>query len=444
MSAHPHLGGVCFAACVAVFAPTSLFSQAATSGPAATSHLEIGAEERVRTENWNNLDFDAAVIDTRHQWRFRTRLWGKLGLGSRAEFMVGLDNESRRIRVPYTTPVWDETVFETLYLDYTIDSHLRLRFGRQNFNRGDGFLLMDGTPLDGSRTAYHNGLLATLSLGKSKLEMLGISNSKYDQYLPVIADKDKPLSEWDERALGVYYTEGRLQHTTLEGYYFFKQELDDHRPSTNPAQQSDRALHTLGGRYVRQLGQGWVAMAEMAGQLGRQDPSTDIRAWGTQGQLKKTFGGATKPSFAAGWIGLSGDDPTTAANESWDPLFARYPKWSEFYLYALGSEKGVAYWTNLVAGQLEFQMTLAPPVNLRATYYRMGAFHPFPGKAAIYSGGSVRGDLYQVRIDVKPNETWRGHMVAEYMAPGSFYTGSDVGWFFRAEASLALKKVFAF
>jgi hypothetical protein len=435
---------MCLGLVLACAAPAALQAQGDAKTPPAGVRFELGGEERVRSENWYNLsDFNSAATDSRHQWRFRTRMWGKLGLGTRTEFMVGLNNESRRIGIPETTPVWDETVFETLYLDYTVNAHWRLRVGRQNLARGDGFIAMDGSPLDGSRTQYVNGLLAALTLGKSKLELFALSDPSQDQYLPVFNDKDKQLIEWDERALGAYYTEGRFRNTALEAYYVFKYELHDHRPSTNPAAQGDRQVHTLGARCVRQLGGGWSATAEGAGQLGSQDPSADIRAWGTQGQLKKTFGGATRPSFGAGWIGLSGDDPTTAANESWDPLFARFPKWSELLLYTLATEKGAGYWTNLAAGQLEFQMTLAPPVNLRASYYRLGAFHPFPGKTSMYSAGSVRGDLFQARVDVKPNDTWRGHMVAEYLAPGSFYTGSDTAWFFRAEAVLTLKHIWA-
>lgn len=442
----PTLCGVALALGIALGASEPLQAEPATGGLASSPvQLELGAEERVRSENWFNLyDFDDLHDDSRHQWRFRTRVWGKLGFGSRATFVVGLDNESRRILIPETTPVWDETVFETLYLDYAFDSRLRLKLGRQNLVRGDGFLFMDGGPLDGSRTQYVNALVATVGLGKSKLDLFAFSDPSQDEYLPVINDKDKPLIEWDEYALGAYYTEGRFLHTTLEAYYAYKQEKDDTRAASDAARQPDRALHTLGARYARRWGSGWSVTAEAAGQLGTQDPETDIRAWGTQGQLKKTFAVSMKPSLAAGWVGLSGDDAATGAIEGWDPLFARFPKWSDLFLYTLSTEKGVGYWSNLAIGQIEFQMELAPPVSLRAAYQRLGAFHPFPGKASLFAGGSGRGDVYAARFDVKPNATWRGHMLAEYLAPGNFYATSDGAWFFRAEVIFALQHVFKF
>ena len=38
------------------------------------------------------------------------------------------------------------------------------------------------------------------------------------------------------------------------------------------------------------------------------------------------------------------------------------------------------------------------------------------------------------------NDNWRGHVVGEYLAPGGFYTGTDAGWFFRAEVSCSFKQ----
>ncbi len=37
---------------------------------------------------------------------------------------------------------------------------------------------------------------------------------------------------------------------------------------------------------------------------------------------------------------MSGDDPSTDDNEGWDPLFSRWPKWSELYIYSLATEGG--------------------------------------------------------------------------------------------------------
>ncbi len=121
------------------------------------SRVEVGFEERLRQENWNNLlDFNGATPDKRSQFRFRERLWARFNF-SGVELALGLNNESRSIFVPDTPFIWDETVVETVYAEYKAKTW-SARLGRQNLQRGEGFILFDGTPLDGSRTAYVNAL----------------------------------------------------------------------------------------------------------------------------------------------------------------------------------------------------------------------------------------------------------------------------------------------
>jgi len=420
----------------------------AASAPAAPApagrSLELGFEERVRSENWDNsTDFNEQVVDARHQWRFRTRAWAKLSAGANTEFVLGLANENRKLTTPRVALQMDEIVIENLYLDHRFSDGASLRIGRQNLSKGDGFILTDGGPLDGSRMAYFNAVDLAWTSGKSRLDLLIISDPYRDQYLPRIHDRTRSLVEWDENALGLYWTGASRAKTTLDAYYFYKAETGDTRALTNAARQSDRMFHTLGGRVARECPHDWSVKAELAGQAGGQQPGSGIRAWGAQASVRKSFTRATRPSLLLGWTGLSGDDPATAANESWDPLFARYPKWSELYIYTLDSERGAAYWTNLSMWQAEVRLAPVKPLDLRATYCRMGAFHRFPGRPAIYAKGTRRGDLYEARADLKLNDNWRGHVVGEYLAPGDFYAHSDAGWLFRAEVICSFKKSFA-
>ena len=436
------------------FALAALASATAAGDSPPANKLELGFEERVRTENWDNsTDFNEKTLDTRHQWRFRTRAWAKLSAGANTEFVLGLANESRKLTTPHVPLTMDETVVENLTLDHRFADGASVRIGRQSLSKGDGFILTDGGPLDGSRVAYFNAVDLGWTAGKSRLDLLIISDPYRDEYLPRIHDRTKSLIEWDENALGLYWTGASRAKTTLDAYYFFKAETGDTRALTNVARQSDRMFHTLGSRVVRDYPHEWSVKAELAGQAGGQQPASCIRAWGTQASVKKSFAHATKPSILLGWTGLSGDDPATTANEGWDPLFARYPKWSELYIYTLGSERGAAYWTNLSMWQAEVRLTPVKPLDLRATYYRMAAFHRFPGKPAIYAfqygddlrtfDNITRGDLCEARADYRLNDNWRGHVVGEYLAPGDFYTHGDGGWFFRAEVSCAFKRSLA-
>jgi len=138
---------------------------------------------------------------------------------------------------------------------------------------------------------------------------------------------------------------------------------------------------------------------------------------------------------------MSGDDPATSNKvEGWDPLFARWPKFSELYLYSLFREKGVGYWTNLSMWQSELLFTPAKPLAGRLTYYRKNAFHSFPqGGAAVFGSGTGRGNLYQARLDITVNKYWKGHALFERVSPGTFYAQRAPSYFVRFEVILTVK-----
>lgn len=414
---------------------------------------EIGFEERVRSEDWGNLtDFSSAKDDFRTQYRFRSRLWVTLRPSARVEAVAGIINENRKIAEPDMAFHGREVVFETLYVDWKLGPGWAVRAGRQNLMRGEGFVLFDGNPLDGSRTAYFNALDLYRSFGKSRLELLAISNPRTDRYLPRFKEATKAselqrLVEWDEQALGAYLTYAELPGTGLEAYAFYKTETDDFRASTHPLYQPDRRLGVVGGRLVRALGKGYTLLGEAAYEAGSQDArpgsggaSRDLRAWGGYARLRKELGGKAKPTVSLAYIGMSGDDPSTDEIEGWDPLFSRWPKWSELYIYSLGPEKGASYWSNTGMWEAELRLTPAKWLALRATYYHMEAYESLGARGGIFGPGTHRGDLYQLRGDVTLGGSWRGHAMYEYLDPGDFYAGQDAAHFLRFEVIYTVKQ----
>ncbi len=421
--------------------------QAETPTP---GRLEIGFEERVRTERWNNIiDHDAAKEDARTQDRFRSRLWVTWTPSEGLRIVAGVANENKKITHPDVAVNGREVFVETLYADWRIAPRWSMKVGRQNLMRGEGFVLFDGSALDGSRSAYFNALDLAWSPGRSTLEFIAISDPGKDRYLPRINEASSPaevqrLNEWDEQALGLYFTGREWSATTLEAYGFLKTETHDSRPVTNPQFQPDRRVWTLGSRVVRGLGWGWTAMGEFAWQWGSQralpgtqEAARDIAAWGGYARLRKAFEAPGKPVLSLGYIGLSGDDPRTRRIEGWDPLFSRWPKWSELYIYSQVPERGVAYATN--TGMWEVEARLAPTrqLELRATWYRMTAFQAPGGAGPLFGMGTRRGDLWEFRGDLALDEHWKADVVYERLSPGTFYTGSTPGAYFRFEVTYA-------
>jgi hypothetical protein len=165
-----------------------------------------------------------------------------------------------------------------------------------------------------------------------------------------------------------------------------------------------------------------------------------IRAWGGQAKLMQTFKAAYEPSLTVGWVGLSGDDPATPAKEGWDPLFSRWPKWSELYIYSHVPEAGVATWSNLHMWEATVQAKPHAKLGLRASLFWMQAFQPVSGHGPIFASGLGRGRLAEFRADFTFSEQWQGHVLYERLDPGTFYTGPEAGRFFRVEAIYTLRR----
>ncbi len=428
---------------------------AAQGVPETNGLFEVGFEERVRSEEYDDIiDHDAAnPSDSRSFYRFRTRAWITANPTPDLEISAGICNENRKLVRPDAAINAREIFFDTLYLDYRFSKAWSVRVGRQNLMRGEGFLLFDGSSGDGSRTAYFNALDLTYAWSRSTLEFMAISDPSKDNCLPRIneakaSEGPQRLNEWDEQALGLYYTGREWTGTTLEAYYFLKTETNDYRPMTNPLFQPDRRISTLGSRVNQEFRDGWSVNGEFTYQWGNQEgrPGTtegsrDIAAWGGYGRFKKALDTPWTPILSVGYIALSGQDPNSGRITAWDPLFSRWPRWSELYVYSEIPEKGVAYTSNTGMWEAELRLRPSVPLELRATWYRMKALEsPTPG--GTFGQGRNRGDILQFRADYRFSPQFKGHVLYEHLAPGDFYAGQASGHFLRFELSYLFKTRF--
>jgi hypothetical protein len=107
-------------------------------------------------------------------------------------------------------------------------------------------------------------------------------------------------------------------------------------------------------------------------------------------------------------------------------------------LYSMIPEKGAGYLTNAKLPQIEAGFSPVKRLNVRTTYYHVGAFHPNGGDWR-FGPGTHRGDLFQVRCDLPINQRWRGHVVYETLHGGDFYTDKAKGYFLRFELSFLFR-----
>ncbi len=428
-----------------VLAGVALAQQQPPKEHANGSTLEFGFEQRVRNENWNNLlDYSDRTDDEREQIRYRTRVWLKAPLSSNIDAFVGLNSETNQ-KMGKVNQL-DEVVFETAYLDFKklFVPGLTLRVGRQNIMKGEGFLLFEGNPGDGSRSIYFNAVNLGYTRGRSKIELIGILDPRQDRMLPVLNDCHKYLQDWDDQAVGAYFTRAQSKQTNLEAYYFYKKEVHDYLAKTNPQFQPDRHVSTAGMRLVRKVTPYWTLTGEIAKQWGAQHPNTPISAWAGYGYVTRSFNKPSKPYVLSGYWAFSGGDPSDKSRiGDWDPIFSRWPKWSELYIYSQVKEKGVGYWTNTGMWQNEFGLAPTKKIGLRFTHYHMTAFHPFPGSASMFGTGTHRGENLQARADFTFNKSWKGHVLYEEHLAGDFYSQHKNAYFLRFEMTYLFKQTLA-
>ncbi len=403
------------------------------------SGFKWGFDERVRqTYIENGFDLWDDNPDDWHFIRVRTRLWCEYTPSGRIKLYTGLNNEHRhwfKSTRGYEDEDFEinELIFEKLYIsiDDIFGYPLSITAGRQNIMYGEGFLFMDGGPIDGSRTAYFNAVRVKIEAEDRSLELHFLSDPSWDRYLPTLNCQRQPLIEYDETGAGIYYTDSSVEKHKFEGYYFYKNEKDE----DDLTPESD--IHTIGGRASGEAGASFRYATEWAFQLGDLG-SADRRGFG--GYLHGTYmlGSAMKPSVTAGFIYLSGDDPETGAYEGWDPLYSRWPKWSELYIYTLASTgRGVAYWENLVAPYMRLALRPSEKISAEASLYYMGSAeseHPHIVWAPGFGDGKRRGLLSAVKVAYRMNKNLSGHLLWERFDPGDYYgDDADAANFLRWE-----------
>lgn len=384
------------------------------------SKLKINFIERFRFVSWDNsvnlTDEDHAVTFTRHRTSVDFR-WTPSG---NMEFRLKLTNEFRK----YLSPKFigfnmHEVIFDQLYFkwDKAFNLPLTLTLGRQNIMLGEGFVVMDGHPLDGSRSIYFNAVRADMELAKNHtLTLFATYQPETDDLLPVINEREQGLVLQPEKGLGLYYV-GKFSKTRVDGYVVRK-DVD-----ANDDYPVESGINTLGARVNMPLGKQWAFTVEGSYQFGSYGDD-DRSAMGGYFHLDYSFDKDLPllHSLTVGGIYLSGDDPATPEREGWDPVFSRWPKWSESYIYTLIREGGVAYWSNFNSIYVALTLKITDPMKLRLTWHKMGANEEDYTDYGFLGGiGKNRGDLIIGRLDFRVNKYTTGHFVWEHFRPGDFY-----------------------
>jgi hypothetical protein len=434
-----------------------------------TPWLHMGLDERLRFvagENWQTLNNDDPTDAKWMFQRYRTRWWTKWALDENVSFNTRLVWEFRTWEQPKTKTQYvnppgttnptvvhfnpDEALFDWFNVNIRNLGGLPLTatVGRQDMIFGVGWLVLDASPLDGSRTI---GLFDAARFtydwadASTKVDVVYANNSpESDRWLKPINDQDRGVMEDDEQAAILYVTNtSLLRPIQLEGFFIYKQDRAlDHTLTNYPYIWSENGdIYTFGGALAGTRGDHWKFRAEGAVQTGSRagdaprpgsplavvspGPRHDVLAFGTLDTLEYQFKDPHQNATHITYEYASGDDPGTDENERFDLLWGRWPRWSELLIYTWANETRVADTINLHRINIGHRIQVNKQWQLTGDYHALWADQNsgavIPSKIHLSNSDKFRGHLLTTWLRYKFSDQMYGHFLAEYFIPGNYY-----------------------
>ncbi len=405
--------------------------------------FEVGADFRFRTVGSKNIrTLDSTHEDSRLDFqRYRTRLWANFFLNEDIDLNTMLTWEFRTWQNggPASTD-FDEVLFDqfNLTMRNLFDMPLTAVVGRQDIILGRGWLVLEGTPLDGSRTIFFDAARLTYDWQDTDTTVDLIytyQEGETERWLPVFNDRDRHLAPRDEQGVIAYLTNTSLTDTQLEGYFIYKYDeaIRDPRGGFPPDWSYDAEIYTFGGAVDGKLTDNWFHRNELAVQTGKKD-GADVEAWGTKHDISYHFNNEHNHQLRATYEFLSGDDPDSDKNKQFDPLWGKWPQWSELYIYTYAPETMIAETSNL--SRLGFGHSWQPHEKwtLDTDYHLLWAHrNSLAGEGMFADSGKFRGQLVTFWAKYQLTEQLNGHFLAEYFNPNNYYAreNRDSAYFLR-------------
>jgi hypothetical protein len=384
--------------------------------------VRVGGELRLRAEGYDNmLDLEDSAHDGYDYYRLRTRLSFEAAPRERLRFSLRLANEYKWGRGERTAGVKDaegKVTLDNAWAEISIAAAGEpvFRFGRMDLTYGEGFLLWDGTPADGSSTGYFDALLLSWDRPLVRLDLL---TAKFDE----------ELSGQTTRAEDLYAIYAK--HGGGEAYAMYRTKRRA-TASASGIEHPSQQTAVLGGRFSRLPENGLHVAAEAAYEFGEFD-GRDAEGAGGYGRGGWTSSGPRWFGVEAGGLYLSGDDPDTKKHEGWDPFYSDWPKYSDLYVYTIGDNTSriagddAGTWTNLSAFWIEGRTgwKKSTKTQVRAMWLQAPE-DTGPG------GGKERGFLVAGQLNWAFAPDLQAQFVGERFDPGDFYApGSDGAWYGR-------------
>ncbi|HUJ11490.1 MAG TPA: alginate export family protein [Verrucomicrobiae bacterium] len=460
-----------------------------------TDWFSWGADFRVRNEYFNNalsLTSDPrlsplfAPVHEQDYFRFRGRIWASFMPVENLSLNLRLAAEPREFMKPATMDTyfdhlgmqWRYGIIDNLNVQWKkpFDLPATLTVGRQDIFLGDGWLVGDGTPEDGSFTYFLDSARLTYDLKEqhTTVDVIGIVQyARPDAWLPTLGHSGSVpgdpegllLTDQDEKGAILWVANKSLPEANLDGYFIYKHDNRlDHLPAATFGDSGD--LYTFGSRLSGLLADHWKYSAEGAYQFGqKEDPelnmggsnpvlspsaettdSRNIHAFGVNSKLSYLFKDPHNNQLSLSYEFLSGDNPKTRDDEMFDVLWGRWPSWSEMYnIYSYVPETRVGQTANLHRFGPTWSLSPVKNMDFSVSYFALLADQDTPTRplnqafglpasdTPFSNDGNFRGHYLQAVLKYKFNKYVSAHLWSEFLWEGNYYAHRDMMDFLRAE-----------
>jgi len=404
--------------------------------------LKVGADLRLRAIWDRNIFFDEQVTSSERFWqRYRARLWAQITPIENVDINIRLVTEPRYYCQPRSMDdhwIRDEILFDKGNVEWKkiLGMPLKIKVGRQDMRLGEGWLVFEGTPLDGSRTIYFDAIRGTYEMAdiKTTIDLIYIDNyANSSQWIRPFCDKDVDLVEQDERGAIAYVSNKSLiPGGQIDGYFILKH---DHEKRTVSA-GSEGTIYTIGAMIKGKLDDNWKYYAEAAPQFGHRN-GHDLCAFGMNSKVTYDFNDAMKNSLRVGYEFLSGDRNHV---KNFNRLWGRYPQWSNIFNGYADTVDGQRPAQSSNLHRIGVGHTFVPIKDLQViTDYHALWSNVRANSANVTSDGNFRGHLGTLQVKHKVNEHLSHTFTGEVMCPGDYYVDAkkETAAFLRYEIMLS-------
>jgi hypothetical protein len=390
-----------------------------------------------------NVTLNTQAPNNETNWgRYRTRLWATVTPVKDVDLNARLIWEFRNYTAPEYGDLRDtdpcEAVWDNLNVKYknAFGLPVTATIGRQDISLGDGWLVMDGTPSDGSRTMFFDAARATIELkdANTTVDTIYIQQYAYgSKWIQPFNDSDVLLMEQNERGAILYVTNKSFDKTEISPYFIYKQ---DSRAGGVSNSYAPADIYTYGVRVAQELDDHWRYRAEIAQQLGHK-AYKDICAMGFNSQLSYFVKDKLNNNFRVFFEYLSGDrESTKGTDEGWDPLWGRWTRYSELMATIGFERRRPAEYTNYYRVGTGWSFNPTKKMDVATDYHLLFAPQNNQPTANSFSeSGHFRGQLITFLMKYTFNKHIVGQIINEYFFPGDYYSQPrhDTAIFLRGE-----------